>query len=118
MDVLNFIVEHWDFILLIVAAIAAVVFFSFKGNKPVIMRMLYVLVNEAEEAFGSGTGPLKLAAVISEAYPKLPAVIKLFITEKTLVKWIETALVAAKEAWQKQIEQLEQFPDDEETIEE
>lgn len=101
MNVLNFIVEYWDFILLAVAAVAAVVFFAFKGNKSVIMRMLYALVTEAEKELGEGTGSLKLATVISKIYPKLPAVIKLFVTEKTITKWVEDALAAAKETWKK-----------------
>lgn len=99
MNVLEFIATNWDFILLIVAAVAAVVFFAFKGNKSVVMRMLYVLVTEAERIYGGGTGSLKLAAVIDEIYPKLPAVLKLFISEKTLTKWVEDALAAAKETW-------------------
>ena len=99
MNVLEFIARNWDFILLIVAAVAAVVFFAFKGNKSVIMKMLYALVTEAEKEFGGGTGSLKLATVIAKIYPKLPAVLKLFVTEKTLTKWVENALEAAKEAW-------------------
>ena len=101
MNVLNFIVNYWDFILLAVAAVAAVVFFAFKGNKSVIMRMLYALVTEAEKELGTGTGSLKLATVISKIYPKLPAFIKLFVTEKTITKWVEEALAAAKETWKK-----------------
>jgi len=101
MNVLNFIINNWDFILLIVAAVAAIVFAVFKGNKSVVMHMLYALVTDAEHVFGAGTGSMKLAAVIDAIYPKLPAVIKLFITDDTLVRWVETALVAAKEAWAK-----------------
>lgn len=99
MNVLNFIIYNWDFILLIVAAVASVVFAIFKGNKSVVTRMLYSLVTEAEQTFGAGTGQLKLAAVIDAIYPSLPAVIKIFITEKTLVRWIEEALAKAKESW-------------------
>ena len=101
MNVLEFIIANWDFILLIVAAVAAVVFFAFKGNKSVVMKMLYALVTEAEKAYGGGTGALKLATVIAAIYPKLPAMLKLFITEATLTKWVEDALTAAKEAWKK-----------------
>ena len=99
MNILNFLIENWDFLLLIVLAVAAVGYFSFKGNKSVITKMLHALVTEAEATFGSGTGSLKLAAVIAEVYPKLPAVIKLFITEATLTKWIEDVLAAAKKEW-------------------
>lgn len=101
MKILEYIIANWDFLLLIVAAVAAVAFFVFKGNKSVVMKMLYALVTEAEKAYGGGTGALKLATVIAEIYPKLPAVIKLFITEATLTKWVEDALTAAKEAWKK-----------------
>ncbi len=101
MNVINFIVQNWDFILLIVAAATVIIFAIFKGNKSVVMRMLYSLVTEAEQIYGAGTGSLKLAAVIDEIYPNLPAVIKLFISDKTLVKWVEDALTAAKEAWKK-----------------
>ena len=101
MNVINFIVQNWDFVLLIVVAVAAIIFAIFKGNKSVVMRMLYSLVTEAEQIYGAGTGSLKLAAVIDAIYPSLPAVIKLFITDETLVRWVETALETAKEAWKK-----------------
>ncbi|MBQ8600442.1 MAG: hypothetical protein IJ407_03570 [Clostridia bacterium] len=101
MNVINFIAQNWDFILLIVVAVAAIIFAIFKGNKSVVMRMLYSLVTEAEQIYGAGTGSLKLAAVIDALYPNLPAVIKLFITDETLVKWVETALETAKDAWKK-----------------
>ncbi len=63
---------YWDFMLLIVAAIAAIVYAIFKGNKSVVMSMLYALVSDAEKTLGGGTGPLKLARVIDLVYPKLP----------------------------------------------
>ena len=99
MNVIYYIIENWDLILLIVAAVAAVILAIFKGNKSVVMRMLYALVTEAETQFGAGTGSLKLAAVIDAIYPKLPVIIKTFITDETLVRWVEVALAAAKEAW-------------------
>lgn len=101
MNVLNYIIANWDFILLIIAAVAAVVFAIFKGNKSIVMRMLYALVTDAEQAFGAGTGSLKLAAVVDLIYPKLPAIIKTFISDEMLVKWVEEALAAAKEEWKK-----------------
>lgn len=99
MNVLEFIIANWDFLLLIAAAVAAVIYFAFKGNKSVVMKMLYALVTEAEKEYGNGTGALKLATVISEIYPKLPSVLKVFVNEKILTKWVEDALAAAKEAW-------------------
>jgi hypothetical protein len=101
MNVLDYIIENWDFLLLIAAAIVAVGFSVYRGNKSVVMKMLYALVTEAEKEYGGGTGSLKLAAVITAVYPKLPAVVKLFVTEKTLTAWVEEALTKAKEAWEK-----------------
>lgn len=109
MKVLNFIIANWDFILLIIAAVSALVFAIFKGNKSVVMRMLYALVTDAEQAFGSGTGSLKLAAVVDAIYPKLPAIVKTFVSDKMIVKWVEDALAVAKEAWAKNPALLEVF---------
>ena len=103
MNALNFIVTYWDFILLIAAAVAAVVYSAYKGNKSVVMKMLYALVTEAEKEYGGGTGALKLAAVIAQIYPQLPAFLKLFVTEETITEWVEDALVVAKEAWERNI---------------
>ena len=99
MKVLMFISENWDLLLLIAAAVAALICAVFRGNKSVVMKMLYAMVTEAEKAMGAGTGALKLAAVIENIYPKLPAVLKVFVTEKRLQKWVEAALAAAKASW-------------------
>lgn len=79
----------------------AIVFAIFKGNKSVVMKMLYALVTEAEKNMGGGTGSLKLASVIEAIYPKLPSVIKVFITDAMLKNWVEEVLAIAKEAWEK-----------------
>ena len=109
MNVLNFIIANWDFILLIVAAVVAVVFAIFKGNKSVVMHMLYALVTDAETQLGGGVGSLKLAAGIDAIYPKLPGIIKTFISNETLVRWVEEALAKAKEAWAKNPALLEAY---------
>lgn len=99
MNVINFIVQNWDFILLIAAAVAALLFAIFKGNKGVVTKMLFSLVTEAEKQYGSGTGALKLAQVMAEIYPKLPAIIKAFVSAERLTKWIEDVLKEAKQKW-------------------
>ena len=100
MNVINYIIDNWDFILLVIAAITALVWSVYRGNKTVVMRMLYAMVTEAEKEYGGGTGSLKLADVISKIYPKLPAVIKLFITDEIIIDWIEDALEGAKAKWE------------------
>ena len=100
MNIINFIQAHWDIITLVIVATAALVFAIFKGNKSVVMSMLFSLVTDAEKNFGSGPGALKLASVITEIYPKLPTVIKTFISAQTLQKWVEDALAMAKKKWE------------------
>ena len=106
MNVITFISENWGLLLLAAAAIVAVtvaVADAFKGNKSVVMNMLYALVTEAEKQYGNGTGALKLAAVISQVYPKLPAIIKTFVSIEMLTGWVEDALEAAKAEWEKNV---------------
>lgn len=101
MNIINYIINNWDTVLLVIAAIASIVYSIFKGNKSVVMKMLYSLVTEAEKEYGSGTGALKLADVISKIYPKLPPIIKAFVSADRLTKWVEIALATAKETWKK-----------------
>ena len=75
------------------------VFFALKDKKEIIYKVIYTLVNEAEELFGSKAGKRKFAYVMERIYAKLPSIIKLFITYSTLEKWIEKALAEAKEYW-------------------
>jgi hypothetical protein len=97
---MKFIIENWALIITAVAAIFALLFVAFRGNKSIVMEMLVAMVTVAEKEYGSGTGALKLASVMEQIYPKLPAIIKTFISSKTLISWIESALKKAKEKWE------------------
>jgi hypothetical protein len=102
MNAITFLVENWGLLLLAAFAVIVItvaVVDAFRGNKSMIMHMLYALVTEAEKQYGGGTGALKLAAVIDKVYPKLPPVIRAFITDDMLIGWIEDALSAAKKEW-------------------
>ena len=106
MNVFAFLSENWGLLLLASFAlimITVAVADAFRGNKSMIMHMLYALVTEAEKQYGSGTGALKLAAVIDKIYPKLPPVIRAFITDDMLIGWVEDALAAAKTEWEKNL---------------
>lgn len=96
---INFIVAHWTSILVVLVFVALIVFLALRGKKQIIYKMLYALVTEAEKKYGSGTGALKFAEVMTQLYAKLPAIIRIFITYETLAAWIETALAEAKERW-------------------
>lgn len=99
---MEFLTANWDTILaivLLVATIAAAAFFAFRGSKSVVYKMLFAFVTDAEAAFGPGTGELKLASVITWVYPKLPTIIRTFISAKTLESWVEIVLEEAKKTW-------------------
>lgn len=86
--------------IIVVAVILAItIVLAIRGKKEIIYKMLYALVNEAENLFGSKTGKQKFAYVMEKIYSLLPTYIKVFITYQTLEKWIEQALVEAKEYW-------------------
>lgn len=101
MNAINFIIQQWDSILLVILVLAIIVYAIIRGNKGIVMEMLYAAVNAAEKKFGPGTGSLKLASVIAEVYPKIPASIRAFISAEMLTKWAEDALKLAKQHWEK-----------------
>jgi hypothetical protein len=92
-------------ILLVLLAILMVfILLALRGKKQIIYKMIYALVDEAEELYGSKTGKLKFSYVIEKVYAILPSTIKIIISYKTLEKWIEKALVEMKEYWAEQAE--------------
>ena len=66
MDAINYIIAHLDTITLAIAAFASIAYAVFRGNKSVVMHMLFSIVTEAEKNYGAGTGALKLAFVIEQ----------------------------------------------------
>ncbi len=101
MGVINFLVQNWDSVLVVLLAAAVIIFLIAKRQYAILDKIIFSLVTEAEKKFGGGTGAAKLAAVIDWVYPKIPAVIRLFISEAQLKKLIERVLADAKEQWEK-----------------
>ena len=97
---LEFLKNNWYCIAVVIILITSIIL-EYKKGKSIVMKMVYPLVTEAEKSYGAGTGSLKLAAVLTLIYPKLPAAVKLIVSEKTLLSWIEIGLSAAKEIWAK-----------------
>lgn len=99
MNVLTFLAENWDSVLVIVAFLALVVVLIKRGETKILRQILFNLVTQAEKQFGSGTGSLKYAAVADWIYQRIPAVLKLLFTSSDIEKMIEAALEEAKKAW-------------------
>ncbi len=101
MDVLNFLLQNWDSVLVVLLVVAGIIVLIAKRQYAILDKIIFSLVTEAEKKFGGGTGAAKLAAVIEWVYPKIPAVIRLFISETQLEKLIERVLADAKVRWEK-----------------
>jgi len=101
MNILNFILSNWDSILIVIIVIALIIFLITKKQYVILNKIIIVLITEAEKKYGGGTGAIKLAAVIDWVYPKIPAIIQMFITSAKLEKIIEKLLVDAKQKWEK-----------------
>ena len=88
------------------AATYLVILFK-RGKTKEIYSIIKALVDEAEVKFGSGTGALKYQYVSGMLYSILPGFVKLFISDKLLDTWIETAVDELQEYLEKNIEKEE-----------
>ena len=100
MNVLKFLLFNWDSVIIVCGAAAGMIFLVAKKQYAILDKIVFALVTEAEKQFGDGTGAAKLAAVIEWVYPKIPAIIRLFITADKLEKIIERVLAEAKKKWE------------------
>lgn len=74
-----------------VACVGACLYFK---NIPQAKKIVLALVVDAEKQFGAKTGDQKYSYVAGMIYPKLPAVVRTFVTESTLRAWIEEGVEA------------------------
>ncbi len=111
MKILEFIINHWSDILLILMAVGSLIYAIYKKDLSLVRQQLFSLVTEAEKEYGAGTGVLKLASVVTTIYPKLPKLFKALITEKKLVQIIEDVLAEAKKKWISNEKLLEESED-------
>ncbi len=121
MNVLLFLAEYWQdilvVILLVVSSITGLNQWA-KKNGPVLDKMsvqekiayttrlltnlapiALVLVTKAEIDYGGGTGVLKRSYVIDELYKRIPDEYKKYITEDNLDSIINAALIQAEKIW-------------------
>ncbi len=112
MKIIEFVVAHWSDIFLIISALFAVGYAIYKKDYAIVKKQIFSLVTEAEQAYGTGTGILKLSTVITVLYPKLPKMFKMFVTEKKLTEIIEAVLSEAKKKWAENPKLLETESED------
>ncbi|PKM72867.1 MAG: hypothetical protein CVU91_07520 [Firmicutes bacterium HGW-Firmicutes-16] len=101
MKIILWILANWDSIaVLLVALIGLIVYIRRNGIKTV-KALLLAWITQVEAEYGNGTGALKKAEVAARIYAALPNVLRLFISESTISKLIESGLIYAKEVWAK-----------------
>lgn len=93
----EFLVNYWDSILVVVAFIVLCIVLVRKGSSEYVKQMLFYLVTRAEAEYGSGTGDLKYAAVTTWLYERMPVILKFFFTPKQVDTLIEDAVTEMKE---------------------
>ncbi len=99
MSILDFLLQNWDSVLVILAFLGFAAALVKRGETKILKKILFNLVVQAEKQFGGGTGELKFAAVADWIYQRIPAILKLLFTEKDIANMIEAALEEAKRAW-------------------
>ena len=87
------------------AAAAYLIVLFKRGKTKEIYSIVKALVDEAEVKFGSGTGVLKYQYVAGKLYSVLPGYVKLFISDRLLDFWIETAVDELQEYLENKIEE-------------
>ena len=76
----------------VLVAISILGLLWYKGKKELVKKIILNLVIQAENFWGSGTGPIKFTDVMASAYEKLPWIIRFFVTTDTLTRWIEDSV--------------------------
>ena len=104
---MEFIIEHWYAILVVVVVVAGGVFYGVKFARMTeeeryaqIRGWLLQAVLMAEKEFGSGTGKLKLSNVYAEFCKQLPWLAKV-VSFEVFSKYVDDALVEMKDIIEK-----------------
>jgi len=84
-------------LLLIALGAGVLVFLWVKGYRSVVKKIVLALVIEAEKKYGNGTGEFKYAYVVGLVYTYIPAVLRVFLSEKALDQAIEAAVQYMKD---------------------
>lgn len=100
MTVLHFLLKYWDSVVLVVVVNGFILYLIKTGQTKILKKIAIRLVTEAEGEMGGGTGVFKQAAVIEWLYDKIPAVLKVFFTQKDLEKLVDTVVEEVKKKWE------------------
>ncbi|MBQ0124881.1 MAG: hypothetical protein KBS59_00985 [Clostridiales bacterium] len=97
----EYICTHCLEILAVVCAVATAIILCYSGYKNQAKSIVLYLVAAAEQKWGSGTGDIKYAEVVSALYDKLPNFARIMLSEKTVSALIEGAVKQLKDILKK-----------------
>ncbi len=101
MTIIRFLTENWDNAIVLALTFGVLAYLYVKKRWGLLGKILFALVTWAEREYGSGTGALKLAAVIERLYPHIPSIIRAFISAEMIERMIDKTLQEAKLKWEK-----------------
>lgn len=99
MKIIEFLITNWSDVTLVASVVFIIIYSAFTNKIDYLKADLFSLVTEAEKIYGGKTGQAKLMYVVKKISSKMPAVLKIFLSEKQLEKIIETVLEKAKNLW-------------------
>ena len=97
---LNFLMANLLYIVIAVVFLVVLFILWKLGKKDIVKLIIYKLVCEAEQMFGSGTGQAKLGHVWSIIILRYP-LLAIFFSQKQITEWIEKACGSLKENMKK-----------------
>lgn len=100
---MDFNIAYGSIMVLLVGAATTVTVLFKNKKKKAIYDIVKTLVDKAEEKYGSGTGELKYNYVVKRVYGFMPGYVRLFVSEKLLDLWIETAVDELQDTLDKKI---------------
>lgn len=93
--------NNYNVIILVVVLVAIIIFgliwLAVNGRTDIIKKIVLSCVVQAEKTLGSGTGELKYAYVVDKVYEKLPGIVTLFLSKKTINDFIENSVKKLKD---------------------
>jgi hypothetical protein len=95
--IMTFMAQNMANIIVVVLFLILLGMLLYKGKRDVAKRIVLSIVLLAENRFGGGNGSAKYAYVLGAIYPRLPTLVRFFVTESKLNEWIEDSVMVMKD---------------------
>lgn len=96
--IINFLKTYWPDIVVTLIFIVTMLILIKKDKSDVVRKVVYGFVVQAEKEFGSKTGEVKYAHVVSQLYTRLPFILRLVFSQQDINKYIEDGVKMLKDS--------------------